>query len=295
MATFVNNPIERRSSADEFAPTPAEVREQLARLLDSSLFRSSRRYPGMLRFIVERKLDGHTEQLKERTLGVEVFGRRAEYDTNQDPIVRISAGEIRKRLALYYQQPGHERELRIELPLGSYVPVFHPPVGAPKPAPARWAARPFRIDRRWWWLGVAACVPLAALSWNRTSPAEQFWRPVLRPGSAVSLLVARSPVDSGHLVSGAAFASRSSNIAWPDAMTLAKLSGLLQSMGHPVDIRREDRASFDDLRQGPVVLIGGFNVGWTLRLMDEGRFRFQHEGSFCWIQDQQNPGYRRWC
>lgn len=112
------------------------MREQLARLLDSSLFRSSRRYPGLLQFIVDRKLDGQIEQLKERTLDVEVFGRRVEYDTNQDPIVRASAAEIRQRIAQYYHEPGHETELRIELPLGSYVPVFHLAAAAPVLTPA---------------------------------------------------------------------------------------------------------------------------------------------------------------
>jgi len=48
-----------------------------------------------------------------------VFGRRADYDTNQEAIIRISAAEIRKRIAQYYHEPGHETELRIELPLGS--------------------------------------------------------------------------------------------------------------------------------------------------------------------------------
>ncbi len=109
MATIIRNPIDSSGgAAGGFVASRAEVREQLARLLDSSLFRGSRRYPGLLRFIVERKLDGHIELLKERTLGVEVFGRRADYDTNQDPIVRVSAAEIRKRIAQYYHEPGHE-------------------------------------------------------------------------------------------------------------------------------------------------------------------------------------------
>ena len=290
MATIINNPIENAEGANgHFAPSRADVREQLARLLDSSLFRGSRRYPGLLRFIVERKLDGRIEQLKERTLGVEVFGRRADYDTNQDPIVRVSAAEIRKRIAQYYHEPGHESELRIELPLGSYVPVFHPAAAAP---PA--AVRPGRPARHWWWLALTACIPLAALTWNRTTPLDQFWKPLVQSTSPVSLCVARSPVESGHLVDTVNFASRSSNIAWPDAVTLAKLTGLLQAKGQRYEIRREDLASFNDLRQGPAILIGGFNDSWTLRLMNDQRFSFQREGSLCWIKDQQTPGDRRW-
>jgi hypothetical protein len=293
MATITSNPIESTGGASGTAsPGRAEVREQLARLLDSSLFRGSRRYPGLLRFIVERKLDGRIEQLKERTLGVEVFGRRADYDTNQDPIVRVSAAEIRKRIAQYYHEPGHETELRIELPLGSYIPVFHSATVAPVLTPA--VVRPWYPAKKWWWLALAACLPLAALSWNRAAPIDQFWRPLVQSGSPVSLCVARSPFESGHLVDTVNFESRSSNIAWPDVVTLAKLTGLLQAKGQRYEIRREDRASFDDLRQGPAILIGGFNDSWTLRLMNDQRFRFQKEGTLCWIKDQQNPADKRW-
>src|SRR5260370_40871559 len=64
--------------------------------------------------------------MKERTVGVDGFARPSHYDTNEDPIVRVTAGEIRKRIAQYYQEPGHGEELRIDLPLGSYVPHFLP-------------------------------------------------------------------------------------------------------------------------------------------------------------------------
>ncbi len=294
MAAIISNPVNTALGRNgSFTPSTAEVREQLARLLDSSLFRGSRRYPGLLRFIVERKLDGHTEQLKERALGIEVFGRRADYDTNQDPIVRVSAAEIRKRIAQYYHEPGHETELRIELPLGSYIPVFHAPAIAPALVPI--SSRPRFLTRKsWWWLAVASCLPLAALSWNNAAPLDQFWRPLVQSGNPVSLCVARSPVESGHMVDAVNFASRSSNIAWPDAVTLAKLAGLLQSKDQRYTVRREDQLSFNDLRQGPAVLIGGFNDSWTLRLMNDERFSFQRDGDLCWIRDQQNPNNKQW-
>ena len=81
----------------------------------------------MLRYVVERAIEGQTEHLKERTLGVAVFGRDPAYDTNLDPVVRVTAGEIRKRIAQYYHEPGHESEIRIDFPPGSYLPEFHVP------------------------------------------------------------------------------------------------------------------------------------------------------------------------
>src|ERR1700733_1311106 len=104
----------------------SDLLEQLERIVRSKHFRNSKRYPTFLRFVVEQTLAGKTEALKERTLGVDVFARPSHYDTNDDPIVRVTAGEIRKRIAQYYQEPGHEDELRIDLPLGSYVPHFLP-------------------------------------------------------------------------------------------------------------------------------------------------------------------------
>src|SRR5580700_6121323 len=107
----------------------AAFQAQLERILANPLFKNSKRYPTLLRYVVERTLDGHPGELKERTLGVDVFGRDPDYDTNLDPVVRTTAAEIRKRLAQYYQEPNHETEPRIDLPLGSYAARFQAPAG----------------------------------------------------------------------------------------------------------------------------------------------------------------------
>jgi len=110
------------------------IQEQLVRILAHPAFRNSKRYPNFLRYVVELALKGQTENLKERTIGIDVFERNPDYDTNTDHIVRTTAGEIRKRIAQYYHEPGHESELRISLPSGSYVPEFQwpsPPIAHP--------------------------------------------------------------------------------------------------------------------------------------------------------------------
>src|SRR5262249_25600978 len=98
---------------------PSAIRLQLERLLAHPHIRNSKRCHSLLKYIVENAASGSVEHLKERTLGCEVFHREPDYDTNQDSIVRTTAAEIRKRLAQYYLEPGHERELRISLPAGS--------------------------------------------------------------------------------------------------------------------------------------------------------------------------------
>ena len=109
-------------------PTSEEERELVLKELDAIIssyhFRGSKRYPAMLRYVVSAAIDGRASDLKERTLGVEVFGRDPDYDTNADPVVRISAGEVRKRIAQFYHENGHGAKLEIELPVGSYAPEF---------------------------------------------------------------------------------------------------------------------------------------------------------------------------
>lgn len=191
-----------------------KVREQMNRLLETSHFRNSRRYPALLRFIVEETLEGRGEFLKERLLGVRVFDRPADYDTATDPIVRVTIAEIRKRIAQYYHDEAHNSELRIELLPGHYAPEFR----ERKEAPAQVAAVPAaaesipalepasslepsakahavvtspasrrdarRWSRRWLYRGLAGVLLLAIAGtlWIRAthaSPLEQLWAPVL--------------------------------------------------------------------------------------------------------------------
>jgi hypothetical protein len=170
-----------------------EVRTVLEQVLDSHLFRGSRRCQILLRQITEQTLAGETSSLKERTLGVEVFGRPPDYDTAQDPVVRASAAEIRKKLAQYYQEPGHESETRIELLSGSYVAEFHFNEGdRTLPAPA--ARQPdTRSGRRYGAIAASAAAVLVvvlalvlALPGWRRSDLDRLWEPVLKsPGAAL--------------------------------------------------------------------------------------------------------------
>src|SRR5258707_1351467 len=112
---------------NEVISNAALVREQLNRLLAHPLFTNSKRYPVLLAYTVEQALLGTAGELKERTIGVEAFGREPNYDVNLDPVVRTTAAEVRKRLIQYYYSPDHAGELIIELLVGSYVPLFREP------------------------------------------------------------------------------------------------------------------------------------------------------------------------
>ena len=121
METTMELPCLPMASAEQ-----EEIRQQLDRMLGTLHFKQSRRYPAMLRYIVEETLQGRGHLLKERVLGVEVFAREPSYDTAADPIVRVTIAEIRKRIAQYYHDEAHDAEIRIELPAGHYVAEFRP-------------------------------------------------------------------------------------------------------------------------------------------------------------------------
>lgn len=100
------------------------IREELGRLLASAAFQSSRRSQKFLQHVVESALAGNFDHLKERTIGAEIFSRSPAYDTNEDSIVRVTATDVRKRLAEHYSGAGRSSTVRIDLPTGSYLPEF---------------------------------------------------------------------------------------------------------------------------------------------------------------------------
>ena len=298
------------------------IREQLERMLANPLFKNSRRYPNLLRYLVERTLEGEQEQLRERTLGVEVFGREQNYDTNADPVVRATAGEIRKRIAQYYHEHGHEGDLRIDLSPGSYVPVFEMP--ATKPAPGLLTLQTLKPGRR---LNLLSFIAIAAIvlllaglawlwPWAPHTALDRFWAPVLDSSSTVLLCVGQrqflgsSPEtpqqSSGDLPRAAnppsgsqagitlfqLYYLGSQNVAFHDVITLARLTGLLQAKGKSYRLRSESSTSFADMRDSPVILVGALNNDWTMRLTGPMRFSFDRDETIFWIKDQRNPASR---
>jgi hypothetical protein len=188
----------------------SEIQEVLAEMMTSTPFRSSKQSQELLRYIVDKSLSGHAELLKERVIGIEVFGRRPDYDTNADPVVRARAGEVRKRLALYYQtEPEHA--VRISVPQGSFKAFFErigrnpvsPPLAASEDPPLMQSpAEPViteirqenKVDARprsagfrgrLWWIAAAASlvILILAIQHNLFSPESRafnhFWSPVL--------------------------------------------------------------------------------------------------------------------
>ena len=103
---------------------PVDVRLQLEKILASGGFADSVRMQRFLRVAVEHELSGATSRLKETVIGVEVFDKKPAYDPRLDPIVRVEARRLRSKLQLYYEGPGRDDSIVIELPKGCYAPVI---------------------------------------------------------------------------------------------------------------------------------------------------------------------------
>ncbi len=100
------------------------VRRHLQDVVASKGFAASKRAQDFLRLIVEHALAGEFDSLRERQIGIEMFGRPPGYDTANDPVVRVKATEVRKKLNNFYLEAEQESRVRIQLPSGSYIPKF---------------------------------------------------------------------------------------------------------------------------------------------------------------------------
>jgi hypothetical protein len=307
------------------------VEQQLEHLLASPLFNSSKRYGQFLRFVVARTLDGQGSQVKERVLGVEIFERPADYDTNTDPIVRVTAAEIRKRIDQYYQDPKHSQEIRLFLSSGSYVPHFSWP-GHPNgfssaaTAPSGDGLAIFKAEavtvladppivrsRRFSALAktltIVAVLILAlvgawaALREPRPTLVRQLWQPFVNAPESTLFCLADQPQYASIRLRDAADTQRVTTL--PDTLVtviiddvdpLVNIAGMLRAYGKNYRVLGESTTTLTDLRRSPSVFIGAFDNGWTLRLTAPLRFHFGNDASMTkfWIEDRNNPGKREW-
>jgi len=301
----------------------------------------------MLQYIVENTLAGKSELLKERTIGVEVFDRPPTYDTGTDTVVRYTAGEVRKRLLLYYSEAGRNSGIRILLPAGSYIPEFvhghseqeesgghtssaathsddghgltemigethdagadlspaslthtsHMAAGAGA-SDNPLAKRRKAITRSLLWLTLVAVIAIGlfvGVKWKfgivqPKSALEEFWTPVLNDKGTVSICTGASVFSQSH-TSGVATAGKDIDypfVSMQIASAIAQLSGLLERSGNAPHLESAATTPLTELREHSVILLGGYNNQWTMRLVEPLRFHFV-EGPDEVIADRMQP------
>ena len=270
----------RTPAGDPAALTEERIREELNRVLASHEFRTSKRSQEFLRYVVEHTLTGHCDMLKERTIGMEVFGRPTSYDPSDDATVRVKAGEVRKRLGLYYADQGAHDPVRIELPSGTYVPEFHAaphgePHGAPAPVivplPNSPPHPPPRLSR---YYAAALALASGALVWYLARPAttilDQFWAPVLEGKPPVLVCAAFVPVWNFDRDPNATGPPKPDDyvpltdqfVGGGDLLATSRLTAMLTRMKHPYRVKVGNDVSFADLRNGSAILVGYSYTRW---------------------------------
>jgi hypothetical protein len=304
------------------------VRRELESLLQSTEFRGTTRLQHCLRYLVERLLEGRSDLLKERSIGAELFQRPPDYDTGADAIVRVTANELRKKLAQYYMH-APDTEVRIELPAGSYVPEFvwrapgealhreTVPVAPSQEVPARAWPRVVLIA------GVPALALLLVAVWflrKPDPPLERFWAPVVR-GAGPVLVCLSNPVVYGlapeihrsyqrehpdaanqgpYVVPlGNRLIPGSQIVPIPDqfvgngeAFALGELTSLLTRLRKPYETRIGGDISSADLRNRAVIFLG-FSSRWNLEMNKGLRFVSHIEDNLKMIRDTFVPD-RAW-
>jgi len=102
-----------------------EILEQLNGILSHPEFQATPQQRDFLRFVVTETLEGREHQIKGYTVATQVLGRKPDFDPKSDPAVSIQASRLRKALERYFLVAGGDDPIRIEIPKGTYVPVFH--------------------------------------------------------------------------------------------------------------------------------------------------------------------------
>ena len=314
----------------QFGPDPALVREQLRRLVAHPLFTNSKRYPVLLTYTVEQTLLGNACELKERTIGIEAFGREPVYDVNLDPVVRTAAAEVRKRLSQYYYNPDHAGELVIELPIGSYVPAFREPAAphvglAAEPLVAEKVeslpkdagfqsltdakaeqAHSRLVPRRWIPIAIALLValligfsvgrvrlPSQAAGDGEPSNMSRFWQPISATSSRVTYCLG-APTDTVDLQSGPYPASEGGSLNTYDVITLARSLVPLVPKNGQFRVLSASDTGFAQLREGPFVLIGAFDNPWTMRITQDLPMGFEYDNHVREVVDRKGAPKKIW-
>ena len=299
----------------------AAVIEEMNRILGHPVFKGSDRCVAMLRYLINLALAGGDTEIKERTLGIEVFGRSPDYDVSTDPIVRRIASEVRKRLAQYYQERGNNSCVRIDLIRGSYLPEFGfalesgprksanatvseetlEPPSQPEPAIPHLETPPDttpNVSRRRWILGIAAAalIGLACFALMRVSafysPVYRVWKPLLNSGDTITVCL---PIHDSSL-GNTGRADSAASTTFRDVKAGSIITELLTNFKKHPDVRPATVLSFRDFHESPAVLIGGLNNPWVPALLSKLRFSVQSDRDTgdTWVQDMQNPGKRDW-
>lgn len=273
-------PMQATSLSSGSKTTTDRVIAHLEAICQSSAFLPSKRSRQFLRYVVLETLHGRGELIKERNIAHEVFGKGDDFEPSEYSLVRVKAAEVRKRLLDYYHADP-DPDVRIELPLGGYVPHIHyrdeaaaasetPPVAADESA-LEGQGRIFDRRRLFWIaggaLGTAAVAsasiwtflrPESTPSHPQSTPLDLLWRPVFATERPLLIFLPVVHKQNGKLTGWVGIG--------PTA-ALNRAAAFLTERHYPYQVRFGADLTFSDLREQPSLLLGGYHVGWTRRIL----------------------------
>ena len=267
----------------------AEIQCELDCILNSVSFRNSARCQEFLKYIV--KFSESPGTLKERTIGVVLFGRTPDYDTGADAIVRVKANEVRKRLAQYNATADPNRRVSIDLQPGSYSPKIlrRGPQQTSLETERRSSQKDSPTNRRRsfrWGICAAIAIIFVALAIFLVhrhivdaSPASQFWMPFLHTSKPIICI---SNPKAYNLPTPGTHAG--------DVREAMQLRDELQKSGRSSRISIAQDVTSADLLTAPLILLGGPRYNrWTAALTQNLRFAFDVVDNRPRIVDRNDP------
>lgn len=290
------------------------VKSELDSILSSPQFAGAKRCHDFLHFVVNSSLSGSFENLTERALGAELFGRPIDYETGSDAIVRVRANDVRRRLAEYYSEHHPASDVAISLPSGSYIPDFHwstleVPAAPTNPSHAfpyqaggvTESSKPGQdaAQRRLKRLLLIAAALLFAVSGGLAlllhhsatpDPLKEFWQPMIREHTPVMIcfgnmvtfwpsLPVRLSIEEGNQAllanPGPVTETRDDTVSIGNLRAAISFQNLLSGYGVTTALRWPQEVQMTELNRSNVIFIGAFNNPWSKSLTQNLRFSFK--------------------
>ena len=275
-------------------PTADEVRAALERVLAADTFANAGRLSRLLRYLVERTLNGEADQLKEYVVGVDVFDRSESYDPRLDSIVRVEARRLRAKLQEYYQTQGAADPLIISIPRGSYVAVFGlASDGAPSQVALDEDSNRAASPANWRWLAIggiaAAVMVLGVLAFRATQAPSTTAQASSGPSIAVLTFQHYSQREADAILAGRITDAVTTELARLGTVSVASRTSASEFTAGAGSVREIAKALDVAFVLEGSVLVEPSGVRVQARIVDSARDRKiwvgQYDGSVAELAD----------
>jgi hypothetical protein len=283
-----------------------EQREEVQRVLHSPQFRRSPKLQRFLELICDYHFQGRLSEITEYMIATEAFGKGESFDSTHDSLVRVQAREARRRLREYYQSEGSGSALVLDIPLGSYAPVFSPATNNTRPAQPLWK-RPFLSSAFVLAVTLAVSAALLVMAYRErrqliNSPAlasgstgaqrprvAKLWNRFLDSDVPTVLVLSNPPVWDDPVCQAAGTATPSQEVSAPgpcpdeytgmgEAVALHVITNLFKTARQTLILKQSRMVTADDIKRYNLILLGGPKVNvWTGKLGKDVSMRMTPE------------------